>query len=67
MSLELKFEILKKFGSQAEFAMQAREHEGAVSAILRGRRPLTPERAKKWQKLLGCDPELLKPLLRVKG
>jgi plasmid maintenance system antidote protein VapI len=64
MHLALKFEILKKKGSQANFSMEVCEHESKVSAVIRGRRKLTPEQAAKWQKILGCEPKLLKPVTK---
>jgi len=59
MYFDLKIEILKKFSTQSDFAMALREHESKISAVIRGRRKLTPEQAQRWQEVLNCDPEIL--------
>ncbi len=62
--LDLKFQILKEFPTQADFAMAAKEHESKVSQVIRGRRQLSKGEAKRWSKLLNCDPQLLKSVTR---
>jgi hypothetical protein len=52
MNLSLKFKILEKFPSQADFAQSVGEHESLVSRIIRGRRTLDPERQREWAKAL---------------
>jgi len=64
MYFALKFEILKTSGSQAKFSMEAHEHESKVSAVIHGRRKLTPKQAAKWQKILDCSPKLLEPVTK---
>ena len=61
--LDLKFKILKKFSSQADFCLVVSEHESKVSQVLRGRRKLSQEEAEKWAKTLDCDPATLKSVV----
>ena len=60
----LKLTILKKYSTQSDFAFAIKEHESNVSQVIRGRRKLTPEQAKKWCKALRCDPQLLKSVIK---
>lgn len=55
MNIELKIAIIKKFGSQADFAFKMHEHESTVSRVVRGRRPLSPEQKMVWAKALDCN------------
>lgn len=60
----IRLAIIEKFYSQANFAAAAGEHAPVVSQIVRGRHKLTPEKASQWVDLLGCDPEILKPIVK---
>jgi len=64
MLMELKFEIVRKCGSQWQFSKVVEMHESAVSHVITGRRKLSKEQAKKWQKVLKCDPQVLVPAIR---
>ena len=57
MNLALKFKILKKFSSQANFAQVVNADESMVSRIIRGRRILNPKMQLIWAKALDCDPK----------
>lgn len=57
MNLSLKFKILEKFSSQANFAQVVKADESTVSRIIRGRRTLDPELQLIWAKALGCNPK----------
>ena len=54
MNRQLKALIIGRFGTQTNFAKIAKEPEPVISRIIRGRDPLSPERALKWSKILGC-------------
>jgi len=60
MNKKLKAIIYEQFGTQADFASAMRMDETIVSRIVRGRRILKPEEAKKWARILDCDPDILK-------
>ena len=62
MNHELRIEILKKFHTQTDFAAAAGSDDALISRVLRGRRKLNPEQAKKWQRLLNCDSKILEPV-----
>lgn len=57
MNLQLKFKILEKYPSQADFALAVDVHESLVSRIIRGRRKLDTEKRVIWAKILGCKPK----------
>lgn len=57
MNLSLKFKILEKFPSQADFAQAVDADESTVSRIIRGRRTLDPKKQILWAKALGCKPK----------
>lgn len=59
MNLILKAKIIEKFGTQADFAIEANDDETLVSRVVRCRRFLTPEKQKQWAKILECDPKQL--------
>jgi hypothetical protein len=58
----LRLEILKNFNSQVDFADAVGTHNTKVSMVLRGHRKLFPEESLRWQKILKCDPKILKPV-----
>jgi transcriptional regulator with XRE-family HTH domain len=66
MNLDLKFAILKKFRSQADFAEAVGVHESNASRVVRGRKKLKPEQAKEWATILNCDPAILLPVTETK-
>ena len=47
MNLELKAEIIRRYGSQANFSTALKLDESLVSRVVRGRRTLEPGRATK--------------------
>ena len=53
-NLKLKLEILKTYGSQIEFAKEVGVSELFVSQVITGRRKLSPEMLKVWDKALQC-------------
>ncbi len=55
----VRIEILRKFGTQSDFAAAAGLHESKISQVMRGRRKLSKEQSKQWAKLLECDPVVL--------
>lgn len=56
MNLELKAAIVRKFGSQANFAVVAKADEPFISRVVRGRKELPAEDRQRWADLLGCRP-----------
>lgn len=62
MNLILKFRILEKFGSQANFAAALRVDESLVSRVVRGRRILLKKDQMKWAQGLNCPVEEIFPL-----
>ena len=54
-NLDLKFKILRKYPSQAEFAQELGINESKVSRVIRGRSTLAPDERKKWAQLLGVE------------
>lgn len=59
MNKQLKAKIIEQYGTQADFAPRVMVDESVVSRIIRGRRFLSPEDAKRWSKALKCDPSIL--------
>jgi hypothetical protein len=57
MNLELKAEIVRRYGSQANFSTALKVDESFVSRVVRGRRTLEPKEQKKWAQALGKKPE----------
>jgi len=60
----VKIAILRKYPTQFDFAEAAQTHDTFVSHVLRGRRRLSKEQAAKWQRILECDAETLKPVTK---
>jgi plasmid maintenance system antidote protein VapI len=63
VNLDLKFTILERFGTQADFAVFVGEHESKVSQVLRGRRRLSQAEAKKWREVLDCTPTVIESVV----
>ena len=61
----VKIEILKNFPTQSDFAEYLNVHESKVSQIVRGRRKLSKDDAKKWVKILKCDYQILVPVTKA--
>jgi hypothetical protein len=59
---EVRIEIIRNFSTQSDFASAIKTDETKVSKVLRGRRKLSPDDAKVWQRKLNCDPKILEPL-----
>ena len=57
MNFILKMEIIRGFGSQANFAQSVGVNEVIVSRVIHGRHTLRPEDREKWAKALGREPE----------
>lgn len=55
--------ILRRFDTQAEFAAAVGHPESFVSNVIRGRRTLSNEKAKRWCEVLGCRTCDLMPVL----
>ncbi len=53
ININLKMAIIRKFGTQADFAQAVSEREATVSRIVRGRRKLPTEKQAVWAKALG--------------
>jgi len=51
----LRLQIIKGFGTQADFAVAAGCDDTMVSKVINGRRLLSPEQQKEWAELLGCN------------
>jgi antitoxin component HigA of HigAB toxin-antitoxin module len=64
MNRTLRLEILKRFNTQGDFANAAGEHDTKVSMVLHGRRKLSVKQAKRWGKVLRCDPKILKTVTK---
>jgi len=61
--LDLKFDILRRFPRQFDFAREAGVHESLVSAVINGRRKISREEAERWSRILGCGVEDLAPVI----
>jgi plasmid maintenance system antidote protein VapI len=59
MNRDLRISILKHFDTQSDFANHMGIHESKVSQIIKGRRKLSKDDAKKWAQILNCDPKIL--------
>jgi hypothetical protein len=55
MNLELKAEIVRRYGAQYPFAAALGIRESTVSAVVRGHRALNDEEKSKWAAALGCN------------
>lgn len=55
MNFKLKETILRRYGSQADFAIAMREHEAVVSRAVRGRYDPPPDKKEKWARALKSD------------
>jgi hypothetical protein len=60
---DLRIEIIKRFSTQSDFAQRAGCHESKVSQVLRGRRELNKQDARRWIRLLSCDPAVIEPFV----
>lgn len=65
LNKSLRVAIISAFGTQYEFAQLVGLSEPALSNVIHGRRWLSPHDAEVWVRLLSCDQELLRPLIRV--
>ena len=61
INFPLKNEIKIKFRTQADFSEVVQEHESLVSAVINGRRRLSPEKERFWSKVLRKDVGYLFP------
>ena len=58
MNRKLKARIIEIFGTQADFAQQAKLDDSFVSKIVRNRRNLPAKEQVRWANLLGCGTEV---------
>ena len=63
-NFDLKIDIMRQFGTQKAFAEEAGLTTVQVSNVLHGRSFLSPESARRWEKLLGSEIWSLNRLLR---
>jgi plasmid maintenance system antidote protein VapI len=61
---ELRLRIFELFDYQAYFAEAVGMDESKVSRILQGRKKLRSDESENWQKVLGCDFEVVKPVTK---
>ena len=57
MNRILKGKIVEKYGTQADFAQEIKQHETVVSRVVRDRKTLPHAVKVKWAKALGCSVE----------
>ena len=60
----LRGAIIAAFGSQADWAQVIGCDPAKVSHVLANRHKLTVDESYTWQRILGCDLALLKPVTR---
>jgi len=53
--LDLKFRILEKYRSQADFAQKLGEHESRISRVIHGRSKLSDFEKRAWANALDCQ------------
>lgn len=63
MNRRLKAEIVKKHGTQADFAKAIHLDESIVSRVIRNRKALNSDEKKKWATSLDCNVEEIFPTL----
>ncbi len=56
MNLSLKFKIIEKYPSQADFSQVVNADESTVSRIIRGRRTLDADKQIEWAEVLNSAP-----------
>lgn len=59
MNRQLRFEILRRFDRQGDFAKQLRISESKVSRVIRGRQALSAEEEREWARVLEADHQQL--------
>jgi len=59
MNRKLKAKIIEVFGTQGDFARELGIDESVISRVIRGRRLIRPEEAKKWAEVLGLNQDEL--------
>jgi hypothetical protein len=59
-NLALKFRILERFRTQADFAQTVGVNDAVVSRVIRGYKSLKPERQRVWAKTLRCPLRIFK-------
>ena len=64
MLQDLKAEIIRKFGTQSDFAVAMKVHESRISQIVRGRRKISKDEAQRWMDALGCSSNFLGPVVK---
>jgi hypothetical protein len=55
MNRNLKAEIIRRFGNQANFSHALSEHTTIISAVLHGKMKLDEKRRQAWTELLGAE------------
>ena len=62
---DIRLAILQAgFDCNADFAQAVGIHESTLSRVLKDRRKLKKDQAKRWVKLLNCDPTILAPVTK---
>jgi antitoxin component HigA of HigAB toxin-antitoxin module len=61
--LAIKVAILERFPCQTEFAIALGDSDSKVSRVVRGRRKLSFQEAKKWSQVLKCSLKVLEPAI----
>lgn len=54
MNLELKAQIIRRFGKQWLFARAAKVDPSDVSRAITGQRKVKPDQQAQWARILGC-------------
>jgi plasmid maintenance system antidote protein VapI len=62
MNQKLKAKIIENYGSQFRFAHALGTHETEISAVVRGRKTLEPDKLREWARLLNCNVEDVFPV-----
>lgn len=59
---KLKYEIVQKFGKQADFAQKVGRTQSAISEVIHRRKQISLAEEKRWAKELSCKHEKLFPV-----
>ena len=61
IKLYLKFKILEKYRTQADFAQKLGNHESKISRVIQGRQILSDLEKRTWANALNCSPKDIFP------
>jgi hypothetical protein len=59
MNKKLKARIIELYGTQFDFSQAIKCHECDVSRVIRGRKKLSTQEQRVWEKALKCKPETI--------